>query len=383
MGMTLPLIFTFVFVFVSEIECVKQSATLVGTHIIYRHGDRAPAVVYPTSTSDPFFWPNGLGQLTPRGQLQHIRLGQYLGERYSELLNSTYVASEVKLNEEDKWPEALPWQPIPVHTVARSIDYLMGISDCPRFSELLGELANSERVKNLTRQYQDFFNQLEIWAGTKINDFSDALAIADTVLTEVDLYNITPSWANSSVLAQLRQILDLSYYELFDSAEMNRIHVANFSGPMIRDIMENIENLMTNKPSGRKAKIYSGHDAIIVGLLSFFGTHTDQPPYCSTLFFDLYHMPDNTYALKLEYLNSTNGRTTQPIPLPPCSSPLCPIEMLSKWLENKLPSNDMNKECMPQRSNGSLSIRHASYHLSLFFLVMNMLAYMYSSEIDK
>ncbi|CAF1364202.1 unnamed protein product [Rotaria sordida] len=94
-------------------------------------------------------------------------------------------------------------------------------------------------------------------------------------------------------------------------------------------------------------------------------------------------MPDNTYALKLEYLNSTNGRTTQPIPLPPCSSPLCPIETLSKWLENKLPSNDMNKECMPQRPNGSLSIRHASYHLSLFFLVMNMLAYMYSSEIDK
>lgn len=29
-----------------------------------------------------------------------------------------------QLNEEDKWPEALPWQPIPVHTVPRSIDYV-------------------------------------------------------------------------------------------------------------------------------------------------------------------------------------------------------------------------------------------------------------------
>ncbi len=88
---------------------------------------------------------------------------------------------------------------------------------------------------------QAFFDNLEIWAGLKINDLSDALAIADTVLVEVvysslsfkityscsfkSLYNITPSWANSSVLAQLRQILDLSYYELFDWPEMTQIQV--------------------------------------------------------------------------------------------------------------------------------------------------------------
>ncbi|CAF0975232.1 unnamed protein product [Adineta steineri] len=251
---------------------------------IYRDRDRASTVLYPTSTTDPFFWPNGLGQLTPRGQLQHIRLGQFLRERYSELLNSTYVASEVTirstdyertlmsaysnlvglyptskdkldsilsgLNENDTWPEVLPWQPIPVHTVPRSSDYLMGTGDCPRFNELLEELGKSEMVKNLTERFQGFFDQLEIWTGSKIDYFSDALAIADTVLVE-DLYNLSPPWANSSVLAELRLILDLSYYDLFDSPEMNQIHVGN-----------------------------------------------------------------NTYALTLEYLNSTNGRTTQPIPLP-------------------------------------------------------------------
>lgn len=42
-------------------------------------------------------WPNGLGQLTIRGQLQHVRLGQYIRRRYANLLNTTYVASEVIL----------------------------------------------------------------------------------------------------------------------------------------------------------------------------------------------------------------------------------------------------------------------------------------------
>jgi lysosomal acid phosphatase len=63
---------------------------------MYRHGDRSPASSYPTSTVDPSFWPNGFGQLTIRGEIQQIRLGQYLRERYSQLLNFTYVASEVR-----------------------------------------------------------------------------------------------------------------------------------------------------------------------------------------------------------------------------------------------------------------------------------------------
>jgi hypothetical protein len=52
-------------------------------------------MLYPTDPNDPLIWPDGLGQLTIRGKLQHIRLGEYLLQRYSTLLNSTYKASEV------------------------------------------------------------------------------------------------------------------------------------------------------------------------------------------------------------------------------------------------------------------------------------------------
>ena len=64
---------------------------------MYRHGDRSPTFAYPTSLVNESFWRNGFGQLTLRGQIQHIRLGNYLRQRYSQLLNSTYVASEVAI----------------------------------------------------------------------------------------------------------------------------------------------------------------------------------------------------------------------------------------------------------------------------------------------
>lgn len=61
----------------------------------YRLGDRTPTHLYPKSTTDESYWRNGLGQLTVRGQVQQVRLGRYFRERYSDLLNLTYVASEV------------------------------------------------------------------------------------------------------------------------------------------------------------------------------------------------------------------------------------------------------------------------------------------------
>ena len=143
---------------------------------IYRHGDRTPSGSYPLSIANQSYWINGYGQLTQRGKIEQIKLGKYLRERYSNLINSNYIASQVcfhlfrenkfyfkkfqifirssdydrtlmsaysnliglyptseqKLNElltkleqnETYWPEDIPYQPIPVHTVPQSIDYV-------------------------------------------------------------------------------------------------------------------------------------------------------------------------------------------------------------------------------------------------------------------
>ncbi|CAF3362231.1 unnamed protein product, partial [Rotaria sp. Silwood2] len=128
------------------------------------------------------------------------------------------------------------------------------------------------------------------------------------------LYNINPSWASPSVMTQLEQFPALSLYQVFSFPETNKIR----GGPLVRDIMENIRNLIANKTDGRKGKIYSGHDITVAAVLSFLGVnYIHQPPYASALLLDLYHLADdNSYALKVEYLNSTDSRTTQPMELP-------------------------------------------------------------------
>ncbi|CAF1191484.1 unnamed protein product [Adineta ricciae] len=369
------------------IGSVDQEARLIGTHIVYRHGDRTPIFAYSTSSVSASFWHNGFGQLTRRGQLQHIRLGQHLRQRYSRLLNTTYVASELyvrssdsdralmsaysnlvglypiskdklkekilsNLSNQDEWPELLPWQPIPVHTVPASEDYIMGVSQCPYFFELVEQIQSGEQVRNISNDFQEFFRHLSNWTGSEVNNLFDAWILADAILIEA-LYNVSGSWADTMTLAKLEQIVGLSFYYLFDSPDTNRL----IAGPLIADIWSNIQNLITNQSRGYKTKIYSGHDASIVAVLSFFdANYFHHPPYCATLLFDLYYLPaNNSYALKIEYLNSSDSFAGYAIQPPPCSEAMCSIDVLRPWLENRLPKQDMKTECMPRKSSSSMA----------------------------
>ncbi|CAF0751974.1 unnamed protein product [Adineta ricciae] len=361
--------------------------TLYDDGAVYRHGDRTPIFAYSTSSVSASFWHNGFGQLTRRGQLQHIRLGQHLRQRYSRLLNTTYVASELyvrssdsdralmsaysnlvglypiskdklkekilsNLSNQDEWPELLPWQPIPVHTVPASEDYIMGVSQCPYFFELVEQIQSGEQVRNISNDFQEFFRHLSNWTGSEVNNLFDAWILADAILIEA-LYNVSGSWADTMTLAKLEQIVGLSFYYLFDSPDTNRL----IAGPLIADIWSNIQNLITNQSRGYKTKIYSGHDASIVAVLSFFdANYFHHPPYCATLLFDLYYLPaNNSYALKIEYLNSSDSFAGYAIQPPPCSEAMCSIDVLRPWLENRLPKQDMKTECMPRKSSSSMA----------------------------
>ncbi|CAF3407362.1 unnamed protein product [Rotaria socialis] len=367
----------------------NDARKLIGTHIILRHGERTPSYLYPTDPNDSHFWPNGLGQLTIRGRLEHVTLGQYIRERYSDLLNSTYVASEITIRSSDydrtlmsaysnlvglypstknfelpesflhsnTWPESLPWQPIPVHTVPKPIDHLMAVSSCGQYEELVEILRKSSRIQRLNDEFRDFFTFLEKHTNQSIADIFIAWDIADTILIEA-IYNVAPAWVTPSILRQLRQISDLCFYHLLYSYRINRLR----GGPLIRDILNNIEKITTNNEQGRKAKLYFGHDITISAILAFLDVnYVHQPPFASGLFFDLYQQDDNSYAIQLEYLNKTNSQDTQIITLPECLNAMCPLERFIELYEEKLPG-DMDKECKSAKTKRTYSrIHHVSF----------------------
>lgn len=127
-----------------------------------------------------------------------------------------------------------------------------------------------------------------------------------------------------------------------------------FWGPIIRDILENIENLRSKNDKGKKVKIYSGvifkksnkfqylkssaffsmiqllyrffhfsvlimfisHHLQVLSSLTFISKVSSHFLSFSPSRFPLSNLDDNTYLLQLKYLNMTNGETAHIVQLP-------------------------------------------------------------------
>ncbi len=152
------------------------------TTVIYRHGDRTPIDPYP---KDPYKnesnWPVGFGQLTPRGKMMQFKLGQYLRNRYNDLLGDEYSENVIYVRSTDVdrtlmsaqsnlaglyppkggqvWNPELLWQPIPVHTVPIVDDNLLSShSDCPRMDEAVQEVLDGPEFTKLNEEHAWLYN---------------------------------------------------------------------------------------------------------------------------------------------------------------------------------------------------------------------------------
>ncbi|CAF0721315.1 unnamed protein product [Didymodactylos carnosus] len=339
---------------------------LIAGHVIFRHGDRTPITNYPKDVVNESFWPNGYGQLTSTGIKQQRNLGRYIRQRYNSILNSTYEAKQITVRSTDYdrtlmsaysnllglYPQLdnstdISVQPIPVHTVPQNEDYLLGINICPREDQIINEIKNSDEVKNLNIKFAGFFKDLEGYTGFKEIDLFNAWDVADTIFVET-LYNVTVPWATKAVQANLSEINDYSFQLSFSRPDSKRIR----GGPIIKDILDNIHNLSAS--TFRNVKLYSAHDTTVSAVLSFLGiNYPHQPPYASAVFIDFYQKDDQSYAIKVEYLNET-GKLPYPKQLDNCPDYYCPFETFKSIYQPKLPGT-VDVECaakVPAPSTG-------------------------------
>nr|XP_002737274.2 PREDICTED: lysosomal acid phosphatase-like [Saccoglossus kowalevskii] len=227
-----------VVMFYASVSVCGSERALQMVHVVYRHGNRSPMHSYPTDPYTSSDWPQGLQQLSASGKLQHYLLGQWLQKRYAtndKFLNSTYLRNEIYVRSTDidrtlmsaecnlagfyppngkqKWSSnnKLPWQPIPIHTVAEADDKVLGFSSCPKLKKDIESLMNSDVFKTYCEKNKDFMDFVRNRTGLVNGTFHDLQHVADAVWFERVDNKTLPSWINDTVFGKLIDLINFGY----------------------------------------------------------------------------------------------------------------------------------------------------------------------------
>lgn len=171
--------------------CVTSHARVLKmVHLVYRHGARSPITFYPKDKMQEKDWPDGGGRLTQIGMNMEYKLGKFLKKRFitdKSFINQSYIHTQVHIRSSDVerclqsaesqlagfyppsgyqiWNTAIPWQPIPVHTVPKDDDAILRPDDinCPRRNIIWNERKKSPEYQQKIKKNKALFKKLSVF----------------------------------------------------------------------------------------------------------------------------------------------------------------------------------------------------------------------------
>nr|CAD7596616.1 unnamed protein product [Timema genevievae] len=287
----------------------EDIGSLIFVNVLYRHGDRTPLDPYP---NDPFrntsLWPVGWGQLTPEGAKQQYLLGKWLRQRYIDFLPTKYDADNIHIRSTDvdrtlmsaesnlaglyppvskqQISKELKWQPIPIHTIPESLDYLLAAKKlCPAYEEELIRMKNSPEMIDLDKINAELYAYLTNHTGRKISNVEDVEYLYNTLLIE-EKYNFTlPEWTKSVYPDKMKPLAEIDFVVPTKTTLLKRLK----SGPLLEEMVSNMKKKSENRlVPNRKMFVYSGHDTTVANLLNTLGVFDPQcPPYDALVLIEL------------------------------------------------------------------------------------------------
>ncbi|XP_078076452.1 lysosomal acid phosphatase-like [Mustelus asterias] len=364
-------------------------------NLVYRHGDRSPISRYPTDPHMEKDWPQGFGQLTQVGMQQHYELGQYLQRRYKDFLNISYVRQEIYVRSTDidrtlmsaesdlagLYPPHgqqifhpdLKWQPIPVHTVPVRDEKLLlyPLKNCPRYAELMVETENCSEYKEVQQANQDFLKRLSANTGIPYKNMllRNVWSIYDTLYCE-QVHNFTlPLWVTPAKMEHMRQLKEFvikSDYGLYKPKEKSRLQ----GGVLLKQILQNIAQVVNGTNSTHKLIMYSAHDTTIIALQMALDIYRLAPNYAACHIFELYQEENGSFTVTMYYKNGSSSETHL-LTLPSCTES-CPLEKFILLTADVIPEN-WHEECQAHRSSIQIELILGLTSGSCFLLMLIIL----------
>ncbi|XP_050432750.1 prostatic acid phosphatase-like isoform X2 [Adelges cooleyi] len=377
---------------------------LVFSSVIYRHGDRAIYGSYANDIwADEKYWPMGFGQLTDIGINQHLELGKWLKERYSDFLPDRYSPEDIYVrctdvdrtivsalaNLKGMYPPIQGQegraenfsQIVPVHTVAEGQDKLYSLDSCPRYDEEMLKLHNDVDLHKFYRQYDGVFQYIRQKSGlllyTNFVESNITNMLYDALLIE-SLYNYTlPEWTKQIYPEPLETIV----IKNFELSTYNTVLKKLRSGPLLKEIVTH----MYEKANGmltpdRKLWVYSNHDFIIASLLNTMNIYNHQlVPYAACVMIELRRNSNYNYVVIVSYRNDTQRRPYL-LHVPGCDAVDCDLHTFIDVLTPVL-SVDRDFECFPEHASDFLELWFYFSTVILIAVVLTLFSYMASDKI--
>ncbi|XP_037048491.1 prostatic acid phosphatase-like [Bradysia coprophila] len=345
----------------------EADGELVFVHVLYRHGDRNPVMSTPGSKyTDLSYWPEGWGQLTTLGIQQEYSLGQWLRRRYNNFLSEVYHANDIYVRSSDvdrtimsaqsvlaglypphgkqMWKKNFFWQPIPVHTVPASMDYLIAtnVPNCSSYENAMKQYLASDEMEKYYHSIQPIFDYLTLHIGKNISTYGELTVTRDTWICETTHKYKLPQWVgklypNNDDFERAA----MTYYTLSSGTKF----LSKFSiGFFLKDILDRFTSKIQNTLTpNRKMWMYSSHDLTAFSFLRSLKLLENQyVPYAAAITLELRKI-GNEHIVQIFYKNS--DKNPGPIDIPGCGT-ACPLSKMYEIYDDIIPKNDFDTECL-------------------------------------
>ncbi|XP_078004454.1 lysosomal acid phosphatase isoform X3 [Phascolarctos cinereus] len=328
-----------------------QGRSLRFVILLYRHGDRSPVKAYPKDPYQEGEWPQGFGQLTKEGMLQHWELGQALRQRYQGFLNASYHREELL-----KFP----------------------LGPCPRFEQLQNETRQSPEYQNETAQNAKFLEMVANETGVTDLTLETAWNIYDTLFCEQTHGLPLPSWASPQTMRHLQQLKDLSFrflFGMYQPTEKARLQ----GGVLLAEIRKNL-TWAASASQHPKLLVYSAHDTTLVALQMALDIYNgEQAPYASCHMFELYQEDNGNFSVEM-YFRNDSTKAPWPLALLRCSQS-CPLADFLRLTLPLVPEN-WEQECQVTSSlaDTEVIVALAVCGSILFLLILLLLTVLFRMQ---
>ena len=335
-------------------SCTFAQGKLIFAIDVVRHGDRTPLIASPEMEK---IWPQGVGQLTPKGMNQEYNLGNVLRQQYVNqyhLLPKQYDLNSMNVRSSgiprtmmsaqsilfglyplgtgpslDKDTKALPegFQPIPIYTVPREQDtLLLPNHDKEMYKQLLETyIFNSPEWIQKDLELKPNYPAWSKIAGIQISNLFELIHFSDRLMIE-RLYNISPP--DGLQEKEVDRVIDAGKWALLNIANHPKLAVI-FGNELARTIKSEI-NLATEQNRPLKYLLFVAHDTTIAAQLKLLGKEiNDIPPYASQINYSLFDIGSSNYEVRVTY-------NQEPLFIEPCGGTSCTVNEFINLIDKQL-----------------------------------------------